>query len=561
MKKKSLLALSLVLSCALAFALPRGEQELIPSGHWVYDALESISLEAGILNFAGSSPCTIRHMRDMLSEIDYGSLSEPGRAQYDRIQAYFGEENIALVSDLLSVGLEPTFNLEGFYKSNDDLDWVYDRYSRHGLIEVPATIALGNYVTMGATMTLQQNQGAGLHDDNYSNIPLAPGDIDTNFPHTAYFSTGTKLTEKTGLHFMIQQGTQSVGRTQGGSVIISDYLTGATTAKLTAYAPALQYSAGVTEMNVDKYFYYHELNARIFRRFSVTLLEGLLVYAPLELRFLNPWSIFHGYAAWRDYGDYDGDLSGDDPESHTCDYFGVKLEFTPFTGMRFYGLFAMTQYQTPYERENWPDSPTPNGLGFQGGTEWYLPLQKGYFHFGLEGYYADPYLYIKESPNWSMVRTYSEVMGDHAVFYEWIGSPYGPDTISASLTAGYDRPGLFGIDATYLFMARGEMAGTSVFDESVWGGQRTANPDPADWCYPTDETLDKVDLTTPTGTPEYVNRLAVRASWQAKPWLKLTAQPAYVLIFNHDNQEGETAHGFEIALACQFSPLKMKKAR
>lgn len=546
--------------CAFAaFAVPRGAQELVPCGHWVYDALEGIALEAKTLNFADSAPCTIGHIRDMLAEIDYDALSEPGRLQYERIEAYFAESSLSIGSDLLSLGVEPTLHLEGYYKTNDDIDWTFDRYDRHGVIEMPFVVGVSDYATISATMAFQQTKGAGLEDDNYSNIPFDVGTIDTNFPYSAYMSTGAKLSEKTGVQFMINQGTQSIGRTQTGSIIISDYMTGATYAKLSAYSPAIRYSAQVAELNVDKYFYGHEVNLRLFKRFSVTVQEGLLVYAPLELRYLNPLSIYHGFAAWRDYGTFDGDTSDDDPESHTCDYLGIKLEFAPFRNGRFYGLFCMTQYQTPYEKANYSDSPTPDGLGFQGGTEWYIPLQKGYLHFGLEGVYTQPYLYIKESPNWSMVRTYSEIMQPQAVFYEWIGSPFGPDTISASATAGYEQPGVFSVDASYLFMARGELSGTRAFETVNWGGQATAIDEAtaeAAWCYPTDSTLYKKDWTTPTGTPEYVHQFSIRGTWNALPWLSITAQPAYVLIFNRNNERGNTVHGFEIALACSISCLK-----
>ena len=569
MKKLILGAVSLLFLSALPLSaisslskIPRGAQELIPSRHWVYDALEAISLEARILNFADSAPVSVQHIRDMLAEIDYDSLSEQGRTQYDRIESYFEEAYIGIQSDLLSVGMDVTFNPECFYKSNDDIDWTFDRYSRSGLIEAPVTIGVGDYVTMSATMALEQNKGVTLHDDNYTNIPTSASQIDTNFPHTAYINAGKKLTEKTGVQFMMHLGEQSIGRTQSGSVIWSDYLTGATTGKLTFYAPALQYSAAVTELNVDKYFYYHQLDVRLFKRFSITLLEGLLVYDSLELRYLNPWTIFHGFAAWRDYGDYDGSMDYDsDDETHTCDYFAVKMEFVPFSGMRLYGLFAMTQYQTPYERSNWPNDVTPDGLGFQGGGEWYIPFASGYLHFGLEGTYTQPYLYIKASPNWSLVRTYSENIGDHAIFYEWIGSPFGPDTIAGELTAGYETPGKLSVDLTYLFMARGEQSGTSVFDSINWGGQVTqfTSDDADSWCYPTDANGQSQYKSTPSGTPEYVNRLSVRLTWQAKPYLQIIAQPAYVLKFNTDHVVGETAHGFEIALAFELSPLRLLK--
>src|SRR5574344_2617000 len=107
--------------------------------------------------------------------------------------------------------------------------------------------------------------------------------------------------------------------------------------------------------------------------------------------------------------------------------------------------------------KNWPDNDTPNGLGGQLGTELYIPCGEGYVHACLEGYYADPFLYIKEDPNWSLVRTYSENINGKNVFYEWVGSPFGPDTIAGELSAGYEVPQKFSVDAKYLYMCRGEM--------------------------------------------------------------------------------------------------------
>lgn len=561
MKKLALVFAGLLTLSSLFASSPfargaRGEQELVPSGSWVYDSLNAIALESKILNFAVNTPVTIQELKTILAEIDYDSLSDAGRAEYDRIFAYFKQSNFAFASDILSIGMDPHLNLEAFYKTNSDISWLWDRYERGGMLEIPFTISMSDYVTMSMDLALQQNKAAANHNYNYTNIFYNPDDFDINFPSTGYFSTGTKVTEKTGVSFQIGMFPQNVGRTQTGSIILSDYLTGTTQAKLSLYSPAFKYTGEIIQFNVDKYFYSHQIDFRFFKKVSLTVFEALLVYAPMELRYMNPWNIFHGFAAWREYGDYDGNRDKNDPESHTCDYFGLILQVNPFSGLRFYGMLCFTQYQTPYETSNYSDGVTPNGLGFQGGGEWYYPLNGGYFHLGLEGTYTQPYLYIKESPNWSMVRTYSENMGDKAIFYEWVGSPFGPDTISGELTAGYTVPSKFSVDGTYLFMARGEMSGTKVFNDVDWGGQDTdlsAEYAKTTWCYPT--TTAQRDLTTPTGTPEYVHRLSVRATYHATDWLSVTTQPGYVMLFNKDNVEGQKAKGFEIALAVKVSLL------
>ncbi|WP_294429950.1 hypothetical protein [uncultured Treponema sp.] len=575
MKKYFALVLSVFAFQFSVFA--RGAQELVESGHWIYDSLTAISLEAGILNFSGTAPVTVKQIQLYLDEIDYDSLSESARADYDRIERYLAEEPLKIVnSDILFVGFEPSLNFSGFYKTNDDLEWVYDRYNREPMIDLPATIGCGDYVTMKMDVILAQNKGASLRNDNYTNILYSPDDFDINFPDNGYFSSGLMFTEKTGLGFQIGKGCRSVGRTLTGSMIWSDYLTGVSYAQLELYSPSFKYTGGISQFNVDKYMYHHQLDARFFKKFQITFVEGLLVNAPMELRYMNPWMIFHGIAAWREY-----EPEESDPESHTCDYFGINLQFTPVKYSRFYGTFAMTQYQTPYETSNYGDSPTPNGLGAQLGNETYVPHGRGRWHFALEGSWADPYLYIKESPNWSMVRTYSENMGDKAIFYEWIGSPFGPDTISCTLSAGYEVSEKWSVDFIYLYMARGEQSGTNVFkklnkDKHRWGGQKTAfdmNPNWYDkdgnridneylknWAYPDNENQSNWeelrDAFSPSGTPEFVNRLSVRGIWQATEAIKFTVQPSFVAIFNHNNQQGEKAFGFEVAAALNINLLK-----
>ncbi|WP_407425488.1 hypothetical protein [Treponema sp.] len=563
--KKFLLYIFLILCINFSLSA-RGNQELVPAGHWIYDSVLAISVEEGIVNFADSAPLSIQELKVYLSELDYDSMSEASKTEYDRIFAYFNETNFAIGYDILSIGLEPTFNLAAFGKSSSEIDWVFDRYSRKPLLDTPATITAGDYATFSMDVYLAQNRGMSLHNYNYTNVPLAADQIDIEFPDTGYFSTGYMLTEKTGFGFQLGSGSRSIGNTLTGSMIWSEYLTGVAYAQMEFYNPVFKYTGSVSQFNVDKYMYAHEIDVRLFKKFQITFMEGLLVYAPMELRFMNPWTIFHGFAAWRDY-----DSSGDDTESNTCDYFGIKFQYTPVKNWRLYGLFAMTQFQTPFETSNFENDTTPNGLGVQGGTDIFIPVSNGRFRFSLEGSWADPYLYIKESPNWSMVRTYSENIGDYEVFYEWIGSPFGPDTISAELKAGYEVPEKWALDLIYLYMARGEYSGTSIFNSSYWGGSKRADDgselgsEDGDYAWPfpdnfSDQSYRKQlqSLSCPSGTPEFVNRLSVRATMKPKKYLTFIAQPSYTMIFNRNHIQGNKAHGFEFAAMVSINFINYK---
>ncbi len=559
-RKKSLgrvLIFFLFLCVNRGFATVRGDQELITAGSPVYDKATAVFLESGLWNFADSVPVTIEELKFYLSEVDYDSLSESGRTSYDSIQSYFGEENISFDSDIFNIGFEPSLSLEGYYKNNDDIAWVFDKYSRKPLVDLPLTLNASKYFTIMCDLYLWQNRCQMLKKDNYVNVPLSSNQFNLNFPTTAYFSTGTKVTDGFGVSFQTGLAETSVGRTLSGSVIRSEYMTGATYAQLSAYSHKIKYSASITQLNTERYFYMHKLEARPHKSLTISAIEGQLCAKPMELRFMNPLTIFHGFAPWNDYSE--------DDDMYTSAFMGLKLSWVPVKYLRFYGLFAMTQYQTPYEKSSWGDSLTPNGLGGQAGLESYIPAKGGYFHWGIEGYYAQPYLYLKPSPNSSMVRTYTESIGEQDPIYEWIGSPFGPDSIAGTAVAGYEVPEKWSVTAKYLFLVQGELADDSIFrnagwmDETLdWYALQNPYSDTANnWKgYP--HTAKERDQTTPTGTPQYNHRISVKMTLNPTNWMELVAQPSYVIIFNNGHIKHEKDHGFEIAAGCRIKFCKIK---
>ncbi len=550
--KISIFIAVMFLFCSTVAAEQRGAQELVLSGSWIYDSLTKIFLDLGTVDFIDNAPLTIQEITTCLNRIEYNDLSDNAKKEYDKIKAYCKDDRISFDSGLFSVSTEVKTNLEGYYKSNDDIDWIYDRYSRSPLLEVPVVFSGKDYFTMECDMILSENKGTMSHNDNYSNIPLALSDFDVNFPHTAYFSTGYKFNEDCGVSYHLGILDESFGRTQTGSIILSDYFTGATYSQVELYSPRFKYTGTIIEMNVDKYMYSHLFEFNPFKNLSLGIMEAAVIPSSLELRYFNPFTIFHGFSAWRDY-------NSDEEEENAGAYMCFKMNYIPTKYIRIYGLFAQDQYQTYYERVNWPDDLTPNGMGGQLGIESYLPMDNGYFHIGLEGYYADPYLYIKQSPNWSFVRTYSENIGDEENFYEWLGSPFGPDTIAVQFTFGYESYKKRNIDVTYLFKACGENSGTSVFDGLDWTETDTTSFDLDDWAYPRSTNSYSSDLVTPSGIPEYVHRLTVALSWQPLAYLSFLFQPGYTVIFNNNHTEGNFAQGFELAGAVKLSIDKMFK--
>ena len=80
---------------------------------------------------------------------------------------------------------------------------------------------------------------------------------------------------------------------------------------------------------------------------SLSFSEAALVHSSLDIRYCNPFMIFHSYAGWRDdYGQ-----TGD--ESPVGTQLGLTAELVPWGGFKLYGQFVMNQFQTSYELDNY----------------------------------------------------------------------------------------------------------------------------------------------------------------------------------------------------------------
>ena len=62
--------------------------------------------------------------------------------------------------------------------------------------------------------------------------------------------------------------------------------------------------------------------------------------------------------------------------------------------------------------------------------------------------------------------------------------------------------------------------------------------------------------SSPSGTPEFVNRISLRGTLQPAEWLKITAQPGWVCIMNYNHNRGHVAKGFEVALSVECFLLR-----
>jgi hypothetical protein len=524
------------------FALPA--QRIIPPDSWVYEALSILSREQGRI-FLNDSSLTVIQVRVMLEELDTEKLSAEGLRLFDELGSFLDSaDSVNFKSDAFGIGIGWALQAEGYYKTNPEIPWIYDYHRRDPLARATLSIFLGPWFSAEMEPYIGTNEYAATLHDSHINLPVDPvSQFDIHFPKWGNFSVGTPVGKASGFNFAIGIGNDFWGRTRTGSIVHSEYPERISYARLSLYSPYVKYGAEIMQHQVNKYQYMHFLHFRFFGKVTFSLTDGVMANAPLELRFLNPASIFHGFEAYKTYADYNRDIGNIDVEDPTGDsrigsYLGVKLEVQPWKYMRFYGLFAMNQLQLGVEKDNWKEDLTPDALAFQGGADFSLPFRRGFWTFGLEGVYTYPFMYVLHDKHWSFYKQVDEV--DNMKVRYWLGTPFGPDTIAGTLWLGYHRLDTWSLEFSFVCAAQGERSGTDIFDRE------------ADYYRPSPKYYDMV--VPPTGIPATTYTFSLRGTYNPLPWLRLSFEPGYRIITNAGHVSGRTEQGFEFILAASVRP-------
>jgi hypothetical protein len=550
----------LVLTIAL-FSLSWGglsslpPQKILHPGDWAYDALAILSREQGKVFFADSR-ITVAEMEKYLAGIDANSLSKSALLIHDRLAAYLKSEPwLSFRSDAVSGGADVILQPESYFKTNENTPWIYNDHSRNHVVQLPWGFSLGPWITAEMDLYLGQNEYASTLHDNYVNIPLDPvAQTDIHFPKRAYVSAGLPFGEASGINFAMGIGDNFFGRTRTGSVVISEYLERTVYAQASVYSPFFKYTAQVLQYEVSKYHYMHYLQVKPHRALSVSIGEGVMVNAPLELRFLNPFTIFHSYESYKSYSAYNDDVAnGGDAEvrdynghSRIGSYFGAKIEWQPLRNWRFYGLLVFDVFDLPMKEKHWQEGLYPDAMGYQAGAEFSFPAQGGYWEFGVEGVYTCPYLYIMYGKGWSFYKEVPELDIMKPPLRYWTGTPFGPDTVAGTFWTGFRSSGGWYAGFSFELSAQGERSDSGIFDlfDSDNGPVKKYRP-----------THDVYDVTVPpTGIPVYTYTASLRGEYHPREYLSLVVQPGYRITVNALREEGRTEHSFEIAVSARYKP-------
>ncbi len=513
-------------------------QKIRPLDDPVYELIEALSLEAGHPLLSQTPPLTDARLRSILDEIDPDTLSAPGKEAWSIVSSELGEQPMLRAPFFgFSTGVRATPQVA--WRSDTDIPWV-NRYAvRPPALTVPVEIWFGPAVYGYSELDLAHDPnavaaapegGIGL---NLVDIAARPRGIDVTFPFRAFLSAGGEW-----WNLSVGRDRITLGSAGERNLTISSSPEFYDFGRLNFFTRDVAFTLLMIQLEPQRNLYLHRIDFRIGGWISIGVTGAILVGdAPPELRYFNPFMIYHGYIAWDDYAA--GHDNGVGSES------GIELNISPAKGLDLYGQFELNAMSDPVKRLFWPSqvSKIPNSFGALAGFKLRLPFRGDWLLARGTVGYTTPFNYILTTPRISYVfmrPSHSNYEGG-SYSSSWIGMIDGPDTILATISAGYERPGRFsaGLDATW--RAQGENADTSIFD---WTSTSTIN----NW-NASGATPGLSEEKTPTGTPQYSLTIGARAGWTVSEWMDLGSALYWTGRWNAAHESGAFDNSLELDLS------------
>ncbi len=565
MKKIMILAFTALFFCAAAFSQVINNSQIIEGKHWIYDAFETLSMESKTGNFSSNTPLTVGELKLHFKEYNRQALSESGKAVYDKVNEFLFTQKNLFPGKMFELGLGLKLAPELCYKSNDQIDWTYNYYFNDNPISAQIDSGISDYFSVGADFFIGKNYRYSNDGDNLTNLPLGYNQFEFLFPRFCYGSLAAVF-DGWGLGVSVGKEGLCIGNTKTGSIIYNNTFETDGYFQFNAYTDDVKYTMDIVQIQPEKFLYWHEFDVRFFKKIKFGIMEGSLVNKPLELRFLNPLMIFHSFAFWKDFTNETEDHYYN--EGYCCSYLGLTFEILPVKNLRIYGLYAMNEIQLPNEQTgkwlSYPDS-----LGGQLGMELKIPHNNGGYWKGVfESVYCSPFLYIKQSPDWSLYRARTDNITWDTV-NSWIGSPFGPDTFAVNASVSYEKTDKWEAGFEYLLLLKGEN-GFSLFDKDIWNtelGYKDYSKEKIWTYYPYTKYMIAEDAPSQKGMDsaisegrnmwmsgccEYTHRFTLNGSVNITPKFTVKGQVVYSFVLNASHIKDNFQHGVQGALSLEY---------
>ena len=573
--RKRINAIIVLLAAAIA-VLPAGNLQktyLMTDDIWI--RANRLCISTGHLGPAPVSPTTGAEIMQALERLDYASLTERQKDEYDYIASRLEDPSVGITMESRYAELDPElfigFEAYAFnhMKSTPADEFFIPYRDRIPLIYGEAHTYFGDIVYLDLQYMFKDGpQGfivddSGLHQSqdglfyNFTNAGflLSPA-LDGSWQ---YFGNSRNIYTvmnyqpiKAGgsigndfLNLFIGRSRQEFGNGITGNLVIGDNFSYQEMIKLSAFSDIFSYYLSLTHfdnieqgkdfqmdgLHQNRLIHRFDFNILNKVRFAVNIGAQMLTDAPFDLRMLNPMMIIHNWNNNSESIDLEAD-NGDELNN----ILGFELEYAFLPGFIATGQVVIDQMKI-YGENN---STVPAAFGFMLNVRNILTLDDGYLDSYIEGAYTSPYLYL----NYKTMNGEDCYMLDHIIGYRfsqnntteesYTGYVYGPDAIVLSLGTEYISLDSWSVKGSLLYMAHGDNGKEDWRDRN----NRTGLTDP-----------------TPTGIVEHTFSTRVGGSYSFTESLKLTAEVAGIFQWNYHNQRDVFRPTFQAAIGISWTAL------
>ena len=456
--------MSLLLVVLTGVTAQENHQKMYALRSLEYEAVRTLSIESGVALPFNSGPISGAELRAGLDRIPYAKLSRAGRASYTWVESRLTRSPLYREGGgAFAFDVRPEFTVEGYLHTDDENRlWEYRWEDRAPFARFPFEVwatphaygmfdlsflknipYFGLYPTYTSSQAVDtENPISTKEEDPWTNLPVVPSTIDTQFPHRAFLSVG-------GTHWNAQVGRDILdwgpGRT--GNLYISDYadwhdalqlstfwkrfkfswawvsldghiVEGEREFEETTYDPTPNDPTNDDEKTVytpdieQKNLIAQRFEWRIWNRLTLAYTEGIILgRTDVELRHLNPIYHYHNlYTNIHKVGN-----------AHRS--FEFTFAVTP--GFNLYGAISPDQWTSPLEPGT-DLSKEPNAFAALAGIDYVRGLGDGYVKTTLEGVYSSTWMYIHNHPLTSITNR-RFVLSHHSDGTKqlWIDRPLG----------------------------------------------------------------------------------------------------------------------------------------
>jgi hypothetical protein len=531
---------SLYLAFAIVAAFAKAEgpgTALVPSGDDAYGYVEALAFSAGVVPLSSDEP---RSEKSLMAELDAIEPSQDAASEnLSRALAELLRKRPLLEKPesefKIGISVSPEVYL---CDPASSIPYWRGYGDRSSIISVPIDFSFEKAFAIGGLLDLRQNpdaEGKALNPENYFNIPKNLGYYDFRLPLRSYAAAGGDFWSLRICREQVDWGAARdaiyLADTAGfidhfyGEISLPNFSYGLFAASLDAREEGSRGAPLAGNYNdVPRTFLVHRLQARFFKRIRIALNEGIMVGGIYpDLRYFNPLYIFHDSFAF----------------DHATSFTGAEIEAVPWKYFSIYAAGAANQIQSSFETSTYPTaSSIPNAFAWQTGIKAYIPMGKGIWDGTAEFIYANPWMYIRESPSTSYSNEHylgSNVPGSTGYDFPCLGLESGPDSMVAELRIEYKLPRTMEASLLVEYLIKGEQDLSTPYAE---GETATA-------------------MVTPTGTPEMTLTIGVEGSWRMLPCLSLGLSLAYLDRSNAGHSLGDRDRDIQASLKLDLDVLAL----